>query len=255
VRKSPNAWFAVLVSAACATGAHPALAQNAAAYVIAPSGSDSAACSLASPCATLAHAQALMQTTPVKTTYLMSGTFALVAPLRLTAQVNGETFSAYPGQTPSLVPGASTFSTSMLIEGAGNIVISGLALSNAEPAGDSGDCLKVVASADIILRRNQIGPCGGNGVHITGGTGNQVLDSYIHTDHRPTAANCCDVNEGVRVDGYASYVSSPAMSSHSAKAISSWETRATSPRTAISCSIRSDHSRAARTSNPSTRPT
>ena len=199
-------WMVLLTCSALCIAVKSALAQPSLAYVLSPSGSDTADCSLAAPCATLARAQSLMRTTSVKTTYLMSGTFSLPAPLTLSKSDNGEMFSAYPGQMPAVFPGAVTFSTPVLINNTANITISGLALSNAGAAGDGGDCIRVSQGSNIVLRQNQIGPCGGDGVHITGGTGNKVLDSYIHTDHRPTSAACCDLNEGVRVDGYASYV-------------------------------------------------
>ena len=206
MRELPIRRLVLFACAALYIAAKSALAQSALAYVLSPTGSDTAACTLTAPCATLEHAQSLMRTTSFKTTYLLSGTFPLPAPIMITSQDNGETFSAYPGQTPALVPGAATFSTLVSIDGAANVLVSGLALSNAGAASDGGDCIRVIGGLDVILRRNQVGPCGGDGVHITGGTGNKVLDSYVHTDHRPTAASCCDVNEGVRVDDYASYV-------------------------------------------------
>lgn len=50
-------------------------------------------------------------------------------------------------------------------------------------------------SIDITIQESQIGPCGGNGVNVSGGSGIQIYDNYIHPETHVNA--CCDYNDGV----------------------------------------------------------
>jgi hypothetical protein len=63
----------------------------------------------------------------------------------------------------------------------------------------SGDCVLVVDSFDITIERSQIGPCGGNGVNVSGGGKIHIYDSYIHPE--TLAKGCCDSNDGIVVQG------------------------------------------------------
>jgi hypothetical protein len=68
---------------------------------------------------------------------------------------------------------------------------------------DAGDCVQIINSTNITIESSQIGPCAGDGVHISGGGGNKVYDSYIHVEN--LASGCCDTRDGVRVDGTSSF--------------------------------------------------
>jgi len=61
----------------------------------------------------------------------------------------------------------------------------------------SGDCVTIVDSSDITIERSQIGPCGGNGVNVSGGGKIRIYDSYIHPE--TLAKGCCDSNDGIVV--------------------------------------------------------
>jgi Right handed beta helix region len=62
----------------------------------------------------------------------------------------------------------------------------------------SGDCVRIEHSTDITIERSQIGPCGGNGVSVSGGRFVRIYDSYIHPETR--SKGCCDHNDGVLVE-------------------------------------------------------
>jgi Right handed beta helix region len=53
--------------------------------------------------------------------------------------------------------------------------------------------------SNVTFENSDIGPCGGRGVYINGGSGNSVYDSYIHVE--TTAGGCCDGYDGVFVNG------------------------------------------------------
>ena len=66
--------------------------------------------------------------------------------------------------------------------------------------------MDVINSTNITITDSNIGPCGtdnstspSNGVHITGGSGNNIYDSYIHVEN--LASGCCDTHDGVLIDG------------------------------------------------------
>jgi len=92
-----------------------------------------------------------------------------------------------------LLANALTASGPIVINGQNGTVISGLHITST-----SGDCVKISNSTNIIIQNSEIGPCGGHGVHISGGSNNNVYDNYIHVENR--ASGCCDTHEGVRVD-------------------------------------------------------
>ena len=62
----------------------------------------------------------------------------------------------------------------------------------------SGDCVRIEHSTDITIERSQIGPCGGNGVSVSGGRFVRIYDSYIHPETR--SKGCCDHNDGVLLE-------------------------------------------------------
>ncbi len=59
----------------------------------------------------------------------------------------------------------------------------------------TGDCVQIIDSSDITIENSEIGPCAGNGVSISGGSGIQIYDSYIHPE--TLSPGCCDHNDGV----------------------------------------------------------
>jgi hypothetical protein len=64
----------------------------------------------------------------------------------------------------------------------------------------TGDCVRIVGSTHVTIRASEIGPCAGNGVVVTGGSTDVMIeDSYVHPEH-PTNG-CCDTGDGVFVSG------------------------------------------------------
>lgn len=59
----------------------------------------------------------------------------------------------------------------------------------------TGDCLLIVNSRDITIENSEIGPCAGNAVSITGGSGIRIYDSYVHPE--TLSPGCCDHNDGI----------------------------------------------------------
>jgi hypothetical protein len=62
-------------------------------------------------------------------------------------------------------------------------------------SGEGQDCVQITNSYDITIENSEIGPCGLNGVNISGGSGIQIYDNYIHPQTHKNA--CCDYNDGV----------------------------------------------------------
>ena len=62
-------------------------------------------------------------------------------------------------------------------------------------SGKNQDCVRIIDSYDITIENSEIGPCGGNGVKISGGSNIQIYDNYIHPEIHTT--KCCDFNDGV----------------------------------------------------------
>jgi hypothetical protein len=81
------------------------------AWYVSPTGSDSnSGQSTSTPFLTLEKAQQTMQNSATKTVYLMGGTFQRTGTLTLFAgNDNGESWLAYPGQTPILNGGAGSY--------------------------------------------------------------------------------------------------------------------------------------------------
>jgi hypothetical protein len=108
------------------------------AIVISASGSDSNACSLSAPCATLEKAQEIARESTNKKIYLRAGIYNRTAMLTLTSADNGETWSTYPGDPvdsaildASGMTGSNTSNNNIiLIQGGSNITINGLQLQN-----------------------------------------------------------------------------------------------------------------------------
>ncbi len=81
----------------------------------------------------------------------------------------------------------------LVIQNQSDKVYSGLNISTA--AGGGQDCIQITNSTNITIEDSQIGPCGGNGVNVSGGSNIQIYDNYIHPETHVNA--CCDNNDGV----------------------------------------------------------
>jgi hypothetical protein len=87
-----------------------------------------------------------------------------------------------PAQTPS---------GPVNISGQNGTVVDGVHITN-----PNGDCLRITNSTNITVRRSEIGPCGGNGINISGGGTINVYDSYVHPG-TPLLTSCCDTHDGI----------------------------------------------------------
>jgi hypothetical protein len=81
----------------------------------------------------------------------------------------------------------------IVINGQNGTVIDGLKITS------SGTCVTITNSTNITIQNSEIGPCGGNGIAISGGSGINVFDSYIHPE--TLAIGCCDHNDGIFAQG------------------------------------------------------
>jgi hypothetical protein len=102
--------------------------------------------------------------------------------------------------TPPLARNCSSFlnSKGALLSSSGPIAIngkSGTVIQGLKITSTTGDCVRIINSKNIIIRNSEIGPCGGNGVVISGGNGINIYDSYIHPE--TLSSGCCDHNDGV----------------------------------------------------------
>ncbi len=83
------------------------------------------------------------------------------------------------------------------LNGQNGTVISGLKITST-----FGDCVTVTNSSNITIKNSEIGPCGGNGINLSGGSYINVYDSYIHPEMTSsTNRNCCDNHDGIYADG------------------------------------------------------
>jgi hypothetical protein len=73
-------------------------------------------------------------------------------------------------------------------------VVSGLHITST-----TGDCVTLTNAHGAILRGNDIGPCAGNAVVVSGGDTVTLEDNYIHPEHPPSS--CCDTGDGVFAHG------------------------------------------------------
>jgi hypothetical protein len=94
---------------------------------------------------------------------------------------------------------ALTPSGPIVISGQNGTVISGLRITST-----SGPCVQIINSTNITIKGSDIGPCGTNnstsdsrGVYISGSTGVNLYDNYIHVEN--LASGCCDTHDNVHV--------------------------------------------------------
>lgn len=83
-----------------------------------------------------------------------------------------------------------TTSGPIVIQGKNGTVLDHLRISSAK-----GDCVTIQNSANITVKNSEIGPCAGSGIRISGGSGINIYDNYIHPD-APVSA-CCDKSDGI----------------------------------------------------------
>jgi len=81
----------------------------------------------------------------------------------------------------------------LIIQDQSNKVYRRLKISTSAQSGE--DCVVITNSINITIEDSQIGPCGGNGINISGGGGIHIYDSYIHPETHQNL--CCDYNDGV----------------------------------------------------------
>ncbi|HUZ48096.1 MAG TPA: right-handed parallel beta-helix repeat-containing protein [Terriglobia bacterium] len=84
----------------------------------------------------------------------------------------------------------SSRSGPIVIKGEKGTVINHLQISSA-----TGDCVTIEDSTDITIKNSEIGPCLGSGIRISGGSGINIYDNYIHPE-APLSA-CCDRSDGI----------------------------------------------------------
>jgi hypothetical protein len=92
--------------------------------------------------------------------------------------------------------GVPTVLTKTLILTSAN---NGQIFSNYRITTSIGDCAQIIGATNVTIEDSDIGPCGGRGIYIVGGTGNNVLDSYIHV--QGAGSECCDTYDGILVKG------------------------------------------------------
>jgi hypothetical protein len=66
------------------------------------------------------------------------------------------------------------------------------------------DCLEVTDSSGITIEASEIGPCGGNGIVVSGSNTIRIYDSFIHPQTR--SKGCCDRNDGVLLENSSNVV-------------------------------------------------
>jgi len=102
--------------------------------------------------------------------------------------------SVAPAAAAQSAPGKQVSSLSpsgpIVINGRNGSVIQGLKITST-----SGDCVRIVNSKNITIQNSEIGPCGGDGVFISGSSAINIFDSYIHPETQ--SPGCCDHNDGV----------------------------------------------------------
>ena len=100
---------------------------------------------------------------------------------------------------PTPTAGATPITTTLVIYGQNGTTYSGLRISTT-----SGDCIDIINSTNVTIKNSNIGPCGtnnslsaGNGIYISGGSGNNIYDNYIHVE--TLASGCCDTHDGILI--------------------------------------------------------
>jgi hypothetical protein len=104
--------------------------------------------------------------------------------------------SSGPGivpQTPAMRWPRASSGTTLVIRDQHRRVYKNLSVSTL-----TGDCIDVEKSTDITIEASQIGPCGGNGISVSGGQNLRIVDSYVHPETQ--SGGCCDHNDSIFVE-------------------------------------------------------
>ena len=198
------------------------------AYYVSTTGSDSNPGTLAAPFLTFTKAQQAMQTSNIKTTYILPGTYSpgvsayssngSVA-LDLTSADSGETWSYYPpdGYGSAQITGGGTISTFMEINGATGVGVNGLDISNFTSVGiyatNGGSNATIInnvvhdmpqlgiaindegaAVNDTLISNNYLYNIGSNGISIYSIYGNGSNDNTINNNIIVNAASTTAAN-------------------------------------------------------------
>jgi hypothetical protein len=110
-----------------------------------------------------------------------------------TSQLPSNALGAMP-QNAAMRWRLASSGTTLVIRNQNHRVYENLSISTIK-----GDCVDVENSTDITIEAAQIGPCGGNGISVSGGRKLQIVDSYIHPETK--SHGCCDHNDGIFVEG------------------------------------------------------
>jgi hypothetical protein len=96
-----------------------------------------------------------------------------------------------------LLNAPNTSASTLVISDESNHTYSGLTISTT-----NGDCVDIINSTNITIKNSNIGPCGtnnstasSNGIFITGGSGINIFDSYVHVQNQSTG--CCDSHDAI----------------------------------------------------------
>jgi hypothetical protein len=173
-------WLLSFVLGALLTAANLAHADTVPAYFVSPQGTDSN--NGESPAAafqTLARAQNAMRDSIIKTTYLMGGIYQSLPPLQLDTRDEGETWQAYPGQTPILdggntVPAAIIITTDKAEIQVNNITLRGLVLRNYKT-----NAITVWMAKNITIESNVVYNIAGIAILFNGGISNSSVSHNL----------------------------------------------------------------------------
>jgi hypothetical protein len=81
---------------------------------------------------------------------------------------------------------------------------SGTTIENLQISSSTGPCITITNSTNITIHNSEIGPCGSNGVSISGGSGIKIVDNFIHPEVPSViagTAGCCDHGNGIIAAG------------------------------------------------------
>jgi hypothetical protein len=78
----------------------------------------------------------------------------------------------------------------LIIDGQSDRTYSNIAVSN-----PNGNCVVIRNSARIVIEHFKVGPCNGQGIHVSDSTDVTVQHSEVSTGRRATS--CCDVGDGI----------------------------------------------------------
>ena len=162
----------------------------ASAYYVSPTGADTNnGLSTSAPFKTLEHAAYMMERTAIKTTYLLGGTYARTKPLFLFAADAGESWLAYPGQTP-ILDGGGTAAEAVYIGGS-NITVRWLTIQNF-----AGDGIEAQNVSGALIDSNSIRNIYST---TTAEGGIATINSFVNS--KITHNSIQNVNYGGIVDG------------------------------------------------------